>query len=514
MLRQETRNRVAKNTLILYARQITILLVNLYLVRAGLNILGVEDFGIYNVVAGIVTFFSFLGGSMASATQRFFAFALGQKDYQRLQQIFTVNAVIYAGIVVIAIIALETVGLWFISTQLNIPADRSEAVQWLYQLSSLTFYATMVSTLFMAIVIAHEDMKIYAYVSTLEVFLKLALVILLEYMVGDKLILYGLMIFIVSCITSVLYAIFCMQKYQECQLRIMYWDKELFREIVGFTSWTLFGQLSTVGRNQAVTILLNQTFNPVVVAARSIAVNVATQINVFANNFSVGLYPALIKSYAEKNSGEMFALIFGGSRATFILMWLPALPIFLEMDLVLKLWLINPPDDAVLFTRLALVEALIMSISLPIGTAARAPGKMRLYELTLGSIQLGVFFASWIALAAGAPAYSVFVIAIAANLLMMFTRLFIVKGLIGLPVRRYLREVLTPITSVALLSGSLGFGLHASRPDGIAYALLSTVFSVGASSLIMYFLGLNASERTNVKSMVMRRLRRTNNNAD
>lgn len=508
MTPQTTQRRIAKNTLLLYVRQALVLFVSLYTVRAVLGALGVEDFGIYNVIGGIVSFFSFLSGTMASATQRYFSFALGENDGAKLQKIFVVNGLIYVAIAVAAFILLETVGLWFVNNQLNIPVARTAAVQWVYQCSILTFISTILTTPFMAIIIAHEDMKFYAYVSIIEAAMKLAIVFPLAFLPWDKLEFYAAMILAASTITVAIYTTFCVRRYKECQFTKFHWDSRLFNDILGFTTWTLFGQLSTVGRYQAVTILLNQTFGPVVVAARSIAISVTSQINLFSSNFNLGLYPPIIKSYAANNIKEMFSLIFSGSKITFILMWIFALPMFLGMDAILQVWLKNPPIHAVLFTRLALVEALIHSISLPITTAARAPGKMKLYELTLGSIQIGIFLVSWVALALGAAAHAVFTIAIIANLLMFLVRLLIVRHLLALQLRQFSNEVLLPVLRVAILSASVSLVIHFSLPKAIAFALISSACSVPVSVVSMYYLGLTEAERIRVRALLMNRIAR------
>jgi len=502
----DNNKRIAKNTLMLYIRQILILLVSLFTVRVVLNTLGIEDYGIYNVVGGIVSFFSFLSGTMASATQRFFSFALGQKEFDKLKNIFSVNLLIYGAIAVIALILLETVGLWFVNNQLNLPPERFEAARWIYHFSVFMFIATIFSTPFIAIIIAHENMQVYAYVSIVEVLMKLGVVFFLVYLPWDKLELYGILTFGVSVIITIIYIFICIRKYKECQFRIFYWDKKLLQEIIGFTGWTLFGQLTSVGRNQAVTILLNQTFNPVIVAARAIAINITGQINVFSNNFNTGLYPPIIKSYAVNNKKEMFSLIINGSKITFFLMWIFALPLFIEMDIILNIWLKNPPEYAVLFTRLALVEVLINSLSLPIMTAARAPGRIKMYELSLGCIQLGIFVTSWIVLKMGGAASSVFVVAIVANLVMFIVRLVIVRSLIGLSLKYFLLQVALPVSLLILLSLVPSFLIHYLLPNGFLFACISIFLSVILSSTGMYFLGLDKSLRTKIRSIAKNRL--------
>lgn len=500
--------RIAKNTMMLYLRQVLILLVSLYTVRVVLNALGVQDYGVYSVVGGIVSLFSFLSGTMSSATQRFFSFSLGQNDYLKLRHIFSVNSIIYLGIAVITLVLLETIGLWFIKEQLNVPVDRYDSAIFIYHFSVFTFIATIAKTPFVAMIIAHEDMRIYAYVSIVEAIMKLVVAYLLVYLPWDKLEIYGILLFAVAVINAVLYGGISLWKYEECQFRKFYWDKKVFLEIIGFTGWTLFGQLTTVFRNHGVTILLNQAFNPIIVAAKAIATNITSQINIFSNNFNVGLYPPIIKAYAAKEKKYMFSLIFNGSKITFFLMWIFALPFFVEMETILQIWLKEPPAYAVLFTRLALMEVLINSVSLPIATAARAPGKMKIYELTLGSIQIGIFIVSWIVLKLGGAAYSVFIVAIAANLLMFLVRLLIVSKLIQLPVKFFFKKTVLPLSGIIIISLIPTLSFDFFMPDGLLFSGLTVLVSLLISTTAMYFVGLDKLWRKKVLSIVTDRLNR------
>lgn len=504
---EQKNKRIAKNTLMLYFRQILILLVSLYTVRIVLDVLGAEDYGIYNVVAGVVTLLSFLSGTMGSATQRFFSFALGRNDNEQLKKIFSVNIVIYIGIAVISVIVLETAGIWFVSEKLVIPESRFEAAQFIYHFAVLTFVVTILTSPFMAIIIAHEDMQIYAYVSIVEAVLKLGVVFLLIYLDVDKLELYGVLLFLVAVINTVIYITISLRKYEECQFKKFYWDKDLVKEIIGFTGWTLFGQISTVVRNQGVTILINQFFNPVVVASRSIALSISNQIGVFANNFNTSLYPPIIKSYSSGNKNEMFSLIYNGSKLTFFLMWVIALPLLLEMKAILNIWLKDIPPDAILFSQLKVIESLILSISLPIATAARAPGKMKTYELTLGVIQLSILLFSWTILKMGYPAYSVFLVAIAVNILMFFIRLIIVSNLIDLPIKDFIVKVTFPITGVIVLSTVLSYFFQQLIPEGLFYSLLIIVISVLITSISIYYIGLDKYWRIKIRNIVYNKIK-------
>ncbi|WP_232771367.1 oligosaccharide flippase family protein [Colwellia sp. 12G3] len=499
--------KIFKNTLMLYSRQILLIFISLYTVRVVLNVLGIEEYGVFNVVAGIVTLCSFLTSSMSSATQRFFSFALGKKDENLLKSTFSVNLVIYAGIGLLVVALLEGGGLWFVKNHLNIPLERTDSAVVLYHYTVLSFLFSVITAPFRAIIIAHEDMHYFALVSIIEALMKLAVVFVLLYLPWDKLELYGLLLLFVSIINAIIHLLICMYKYSECQFRIFYWDKSLVKEIFSFTSWTLFGQVSTVARFQAVTILLNQFFNPSVVAARAISVIVSSQVNLFSNNFNTGLYPSIIKSYANKNEKELFSLLFNGSKLTFFLMWVFVLPLLVEMNTVLTLWLNIVPEQAVLFTKLALIESLIFSISLPISTAARAPGKIKRYELTLGVMQLGIFAISYLVLEMGYPAFSVFVVAITMNIFMFAARLSMVSKMIGLSIRAFIQRVCIPVVLVIITSALPALTISYMLPKGIIYSILNVASCILISSVSMYYIGLEPVWRKKIRNMIINKVK-------
>jgi O-antigen/teichoic acid export membrane protein len=499
--------KIAKNTLTLYFRMFLVSAVGLYSVRVVLNTLGVNDYGTYHAVAGLVALCAFLPGTLASATQRFFSFALGENDLDKLKKLFTVSWVLYGIIALVAVLILESVGIWFVNEHLRVPPDRLAAAQRLYHFSVLTFVAGIFTSPFNAIIIAHEDMQLYAYISISDACLKLGSVLLLAQLPWDKLELYGALLLMIAIFNALLYIGICVKRYEECQFKAFHWDTQLLRESIGFTGWTLFGQISTIARTQAVTLLLNQAFSPAVVAARAIAMTVASHVNVFSTNFNTSLYPPIIKAWAAGNKDEMFSLVFNGSKLTFFLLWILALPLLIEMDTVLGLWLQTPPAYAVLFTRLALVEALISSLSLPLMTAARAPGNVGFYELTLGSVQLAILLASFAALRWGAPPESVFLIAIAANILMLFMRLYIVQGLTSLSAKLYLVRVLVPACFVMLISSAMSLAAASfltGRWSFVASSALTVLFTGGC----IYFVGLDRQWRIKIRNMMRERLGR------
>lgn len=494
--------RVLKNTLVLYIRQIFLTLINLYSLRVVLNMLGVDGYGIYTVVSGIVALASFLPGSMSSATQRYFSFALGRNDQAAITRIFSINLIIYIGVCVLALALLESVGLWFVQVSLNIPSDKVDVAKLLYQISIFTFVSSLLASPFIAIIIAHEDMDIYAYVSLYEAIAKLIAAITIAYAPWEKLSSYGAALLIVSMTTTLLYIILSRKRYQACIFVRDSLDLATFKEILSFTSWTLFGQLTNVARNQAITILLNQMFNPTVAAARAIATSVASQVAVFSGNFNTSLYPPIIKHYSANQKEEMFSVLIWGSKLTFFLMWVFALPLYLEMETVLRLWLVTPPAEAIYFSQLALVEALIMAISLPLATAARAPGKMRLYELTLGSIQMTILLASWILLSLGYPAESVFFAAIAANVLMFFTRILLIKMLVNFSISNYIIQSVLPASYVAICSGFVSIIFDVSMPPGLLGSAATIIFSLMAAIIFMYIFGMDKKQKKMIVSKV------------
>lgn len=491
-------SKILKNTLFLYTRQIIVVLISLYTLRVVINTLGIEDYGIYTVVAGFVALLGFLPETLASATQRFFAYAIGEGNELKLNQTFSVNLVLYGVIALIAWTLLQTGGLWYINNHLKIPEDRTLAAVSLYKMVTISFIVSIFSSPFRAVTIAHEDMHIFAVLSVIDTVLKLIAVILLNYVPGDNLVLYGQFLLINALLIASAYIVICFKKYNECQINRFYWNSNLLKENLGFTGWTLFGQLSTAFRNQAVTILINQAFNPATVVARSIALAVSSQVMVFSSNLNTGLYPPIIKSYAAGNKKQMLSLISNGSKLTFFLMWVFALPMILEMETILSVWLKNPPAESMLFTQLALVEALIFSVSYPLTTAARAPGRLKLYELSLGTIQISIFFASWLVLKAGYSAVSVFIIAIVANIIMFFMRLFIINKLIDLPIRKYYTEVLIPLSLVVILSSLPSIMFEYFLKEGLVETIAIIIFSMTISTLLMYFIGLDKDIRSKV----------------
>lgn len=496
--------RIAKNTIMLYFRQILIMLVSLYTVRIVLSTLGASDYGLYNVVAGVVTMFSFLGGSMAVASQRYFSFDLGKNDSEHLKQTFRLTVTIYFMIAAAVILLAETLGLWFVLNKLIVPEGRENAVHWVYQFSVISFVFTIMTSPFMADIIAHEDMDIYAWASIVEVLLKLTAVYLIKLFAVDKLRLYGLLMLLVTIINTTTYRTICKIKYAECKFRL-YWDGKYAKEMLDFTFWNIFGAASGTFKNQLVNILLNQYFSPVITAARSIAANVNGAVNSFSQNFSMALRPQIIKSYAAAEYGQSMRLVYRGCKFTFFLMLIFTVPLMSEMDTVLSIWLGNPPENVVLFTRLALLDALIDSLNYPIMTLAQATGKIRLYQGIVGGIILCNFPVSWLVLQLGAPAYAVFLVAITIVCVAMAARLTIVKLLMSFSIRTYFKKVILPAFIVTAAGSAFSALLYVIFPEGSAYSVIRIILDAAAVCAAVLLFGLEKNEREYVSGLVIKK---------
>jgi O-antigen/teichoic acid export membrane protein len=493
--------RIAKNTLMLYFRQILIMLVSLYTVRVVLNTLGAEDYGIYNVVGGVVAMFGFLSGSMATSSQRFFAFELGRGDSERLKRMFSVSVMIHALIALIVLLLAETVGLWFVATKLVLPDERKVAGFWAYQFSIASFLCTIMVAPYMAAIIAHEDMNIYATVSIIEAALKLTIVFLLRLIPFDKLRLYGMLLCAVTFINTGTYRIICGRKYRECGFRF-YWDKGLFREITGFTGWNLFGAVSFMARTEGVSILLNLFFGPLVNAARGIAGQVNGVANSFSQNFITAIRPQITKLYASKEYPEMLDLVFWSAKLSYFLMYVFTVPLLFEMPFIIKLWLKTPLPYTALFISLGFLDILFESVSYPLLYVAQATGKIRLYQSVIGGVLLLNVPLAYLTLKTGFPPYSVVLIGIFLTVIVFFVRIFMIKRLLAFfPIRTFIRRALIPVFSVSAVSLILPCIIVNLLDESFFRLCVSCIGSI-VTVCCIYCIGLTKEEQTGVQRYI------------
>jgi O-antigen/teichoic acid export membrane protein len=500
--------RVAKNTLVLYLRQILILLVSLYTVRIILNTLGAKDYGIYNVVAGVVTMFNFLTNSLASSFQRFLTYEIAQKNEHRLKETFGVGISIHLILALIILAIAETVGFQFLKLKLVIPETRMLAAVWVYRTSMLSFLMMMLMAPFQAMCIAQENMNIYAYASMIEVILKLIVVFCLQLFLADKLIVYAKLSLLIPIANILMYSAFCLKHYPACRT-LLHWDKSLFRTILFYTSWNFLGTLSRVFKDQGVNILLNMFFGPLINAARAIAFQVNNSLSSFSLNFSVALRPQIIKTYTSGEKETSFSLVFRGSKYCFFLLYFLSLPILLQTDYVLSTWLKDVPDYTVLFTQLVIIDALINSISHPLIALMHAMGKIMKYQIVVSGITLLNLPVSYMLLKANFPPQTTMIISIALSSAALYLRLLMLKNQTGISAIKFFSYALKPIGIVSLcaLLSPLIIVRNIGEPNLYIFLLVGFISSVSVI-LFVFWAGMDIEEKRFIKTKLAYMLKR------
>ena len=501
----ENNKRIAKNTAMLYIRMFFIMAVTLYTSRVVLNVLGVVDFGIYNVVGGVVAMMGLFNSAMSVATQRYLTFELGKGDQVRLKQVFSMCFTIFILLALLILFLAETAGLWFLNAKLVIPISRMSAANWLYQYSILTCIAALFVAPYNAAIIAHEKMDVYAYVGIIEVLLKLGVVFLLEYISFDRLPVYGFFLFLAQVVVTGLYAVYSIRYYAECRYRF-YWEKSLFRELLSYSGWNIFGSLAALAKGQGLNILLNMFFTPTVNAARGIAYQINTAVTLFFTNFYTAVKPQVIKYYSQGELMDMFKLVFRSSKMSFYLILLISLPIIIETPFIIQLWLGQLPNYVVGFTRLIIVVSAIDALATPLMTVAHATGHIKLYQSLVGTMVIMNVPISYVFLKLGFSPYIVFYISIFISIACLFTRLWIVHRLMPFPVKDYVVKVFGNSLTVGLMASLLPVLLHSLLDTSLAAVVAVCLVSLVSSCLCVYYVGLERDERLFVLQIVRKKL--------
>lgn len=494
---RENNKRIAKNTLLLYVRMLATMAISLYTSRIVLVTLGIEDFGIYNVVAGVVSVFLFLNNSMSISVQRYLSFDMGKcgnSSTSRLQQIFNIALIVHVIIALLVLVLSETIGLWFVETHLNIPANRMYAVRWVYQFSILTCLIAIIQVPYNAVIISNERMAIYAYLSILEVVLRLVIVYFLCVGDIDKLILYSILTFFVSFVIALSYWIYCKSRFKEVKFRFL-WNKTLFAEILSFACWSSLGEIAWTCVQQGVNIVLNMFFGPVVNAARAVSVQVQSAVMRFVTNFQMAVNPQIIKRYAANEKDEMKSLLFRSTCFSYYLLLFISMPILIETSALLSLWLGVVPEYTVPFCRLMIIVSLIDTLSNLFSTVAKAYGKIRMYQIIVSSLLMLNLPFSYLLLAWGARPESTLVVYGLISVTLIFVRIYLLNKMIGLSLISFLREVMCDITKVTFLSVVISCLPLLLFSSGIYRMFFSLVFSLSVVSIVVYFIGLHQSER-------------------
>lgn len=503
MANQQTNNNIiAKNTILLYARMLLILVVSLYTSRVVLATLGVVDYGLYNVVGGIVSMFSFLNAAMGNSSNRYITFALGKGNEENLNNVVSATCMIHWILAVIILVLAETVGLWFLHYKMVIPVERLVAAEWVYQFSVIACIVSIISVPYNALIIAHEKMGMFALITVMDTVLKLLIVFLIQVVGHDKLILYAALYMCVNVLDRIIYQIYCKKHFKESR-KIRFRRFPELKEMTSFAGWSLLGNLAVVGYTQGLNILLNLFFGPAINAARGIAVQVQGAVTSFVTGFQTAVNPQIIKTYANGDFCRMHKLIYVSSKVSFFMLLCLALPICMEADIILDIWLSDVPEYTVIFTILVLSIVLVEPLRVPITIAINATGTIRNYQITEGGLLLLIVPVAYVVLKMGFGPVSVFIVQLVIMYLVQLIRLLLVCHKIKMSTIEYCRRVILRIMVVSVLSLILPLTLSLNLVQSIYSSILIIVVSIFSVLFFSYFMGLDNQERGFVLSKII-----------
>lgn len=493
--------RIAKNTGVLYIRMIILMVVTLYTSRVILATLGIDDYGIYTLIGGFISIFSFVSHALVQAMQRFFNVALGQQDRAKFERIYSMGINIFIIFSLLLLLIGETVGLWYVKYKMNIPTGRETAAMWVYQISIITLIVQLFRTPDNAAIIAHEKMSFYAYLSIGEAVLKLLIVFALQLFNSDKLILYVLLYLAASLVINIAYKIYCNAKFQECRFKIM-WDAPLFKEMITFSGWSLLNSGSRTVTMQMENIFLNRYYSVSVNAARGVASQVYNAVNLFLTNFQTAFKPQLTKTYAAREMDDHYGLLNRSSKFSFYLLLLLVVPIAFNMDALLGAWLVDVPAYTKEFCVYVMLAYLMDALAMPLWTSIAANGNIKGVQITTAAVFIVQMFASLFALKAGWPPYIVSVFILVSHSIHYFLYLFYCKRLCGISLKKYFKAVILPILPICALSPVVPYFLQVYSTN-IWWALVLLLVEVLWIALLVWLLGLDKAEKSFLKSILL-----------
>jgi len=496
--------RIIFNTGVMYLKMFITIVLSLYTARVVLDALGVIDFGLYSVVASVVALFGFLNASMIASVQRHLAFEMGKNNFLAVRRVFNAGLVIHICIAITVFILAESIGIWFVKNHLAIPTDRMEVAVWAFHFSMLSFICNIISVPYQSMLNAKECMVVIAIVGVVEAVLQLTVALIIADSHVDRLKLYAVLMSCVFAVSLLIYSIVCYVKYKECKPLIVK-EKSLYKELAGFAGWNLFGTLAVVGKTQGVVVLLNIFLGPAINAAYAIANRINSQLSFFSSSVTKAISPQIVKNYGAGNKDEFKALVFQSSKFTFCMLYIVSLPILLEADFIFKIWLKSVPDYAVLFCRLIIINSLVNSFASVLIDAALATGKIRSYQIIVGSVvMLNVPF-SYIALKFGAPPYSVILICIIISLTATAFRLGLLKRMIEFPVINYIREVVIPLLIIVIITLTCTLPVLLGFEGSVSRFAVMLIASVVVNVMAIYLFGLKSYERGYIKNVIKKR---------
>lgn len=499
--------RIAKNTLLLYIRLFFTMGVGLFTSRVVLNTLGVDDFGIYNVVGGVVAMFSLLTGSLSAAISRFLTFELGKGDMQKLRVVFSTSVSIQFAMALLVSILTEAIGLWFLNSHMNIPKGRMEAANWVLQFSLLTFVINLISVPYNAAIIAHERMSAFAYISIVEVFLKLVVAYTLYVSPIDKLKTYAMLMAGVALIVRLIYSVYCKRHFEECHYLFIF-DKQMIKNMSSFAGWNLLGAGAYLFNTQGVNIVTNMYFGVATNAARGIAHQVEAVVRQFVTNFTTAINPQIMKSYATGNMSYMYSLICRGAKFSYLLMLVFVVPLMFEAETIMRLWLKTYPPEAPLFLRLSMFGTLFDVLGNATSNAAWATGNVKRYYIIIGGVGCLVFPMSWIAFALGFDAYISYIAFMIIYLILVILKVYIINGLINFPSRMFYSEVFVRIIPVTICSFAIPALPYFYMEESLLRTLTVSLVGVLSACTWSYLIGLTSSERASIIKIIISKIKR------
>ena len=498
---------IAKNTVFLYIRMIVVMFVSLFTSRVVLDKLGVEDYGIYNVVGGIVVSFTFVKNSLMSATQRFLSFSKGKND-NSCSSVFSMSLNIHLIILIVVIIILETCGLWFFNHVIQIPNDRQVAATIVFQVSVFTFCFNLIQVPYSSLIISNEKMNIFAVFSVVDALLKLVVAYLMAISRSvDKLVLYGLLLLFVTIIQTVLNFLYCYVKLKEdCRYRLI-WDKKLFKEMGAFSSWNLAGGVAGIATTEGPNFLMNHYIGVNINAAMGIAKQVSNTVYGFSANFQTAFNPQIVKAYASYDYKYLFDLIFRTSKLSFFLVYIMILPLVICCDEVLNLWLTIVPSHTSNFCILILMAQILSAISSPFWMVAHAIGNIKNYQLILISLSLSMIPVAWVVLLLDWKPEYILAYQILINIIVLVYRVNYLKRKVNFPSQRFYKEVILKCcVLICLLSFPITF-LASLYISGIIRIIITLILSILSTTFLFYFIGLNQQERFFFRNMLLSKLK-------
>lgn len=501
-------NTIAKNTIFLYGRLLLTMFITFFTSRIVLQVLGVEDFGIYNVVGSVVAMFTFLNSGMIQASQRFMSYEMGKGDSGSIKEVFSSSLLIHIIIAVIVFVGVESIGVWFLNAKMNISYERLYAANWVLQCSLLAFSIQVVTVPFLANIIAHERMGIYAIIGFIDALLKLGAIYIVKFTSFDNLVFYSILLLIVPTIQIIAYALYCKKNFEEVSFRPRY-IKSMFRGILGFAGWSFVGNMGFTGRSAGVNLVINMLCGVAVNAARGMAYQVSSAIVGFASNFQMAIIPQITKRYAAEDYSGMMSLVLRGSKLSFILLFLVALPLCLRVDYVLGLWLGDVPTYTAEFVALVMVVSIFDSMAIPLGKAIDATGNIKWFQIIVSIVMLLDIPVSYIILLFGVEPFIVMFGSIAVSLVGLFVRLYIIKRRFDMfSIFSYTKDVLLRCLVAAGSSYLICSFLEQYILGGFVGLVLVCILSLIISFGLFYVITLNDEDKTIIKGLIFSRIKK------